>query len=249
MGRGSWQRRWTWLCLAAQGWAGTAGWAQEPTKYSQEWWAWRAQDPPGARQVEKKGKLWPPFPRPQGEPQRWEHQYHHAHYWPYPYNEQDEAYVRQLLEQQANNGWIAATTLQDYHFHPETQGLNSAGFRQLQWILTQTPPAYRSVYVASGSSPQVGSARVQSVHEALQDLATGDAVPVVLRPSVLLYTRPAEEIDYLRRMELQSTPRPRLFVVGTGSRGMGSGGVNNSGGTGSGATSGGNAGSGSGNTR
>uniref|UniRef100_A0A7C4LNY6 OmpA-like domain-containing protein n=1 Tax=Schlesneria paludicola TaxID=360056 RepID=A0A7C4LNY6_9PLAN len=247
MGRRGW-RRWVVTCLAAHGLAGTAGWAQEPTKYSQEWWAWRAQDPPGARQVEKKGKLWPPFPRPQGEPQRWEHQYHHAHYWPYPYSCQDQAYVRGVIDQQAGNGWIAATTLLDYHFQDDTQELNSAGRRQLQWILTQAPLAYRGVYVAQGTSPQIGQLRIAKVREALDELGLDASAPVVLRPASP-YGRPAEEIDFLRRLELQSTPRPRLFVVGTGTRGasnnaglMNASGLGSASAGGGGNTSGGNSG-------
>jgi len=249
MARQGW-RRWAWACMAVQGVAGFVA-AQEPVKYSEDWWAWRAQDPPGARQVEKHGKLWPPFPRPTGEPQHWHHKFHHAHYWPYPYNSQDEAYVRGMIETQTTNGWVGACTLQEYHFDDNHQ-LNSAGRGQLYWILTQAPPQYRTVYVAQGMSPQIAQVRLENAQASAREFLPDGSVPIVLR-SGSIYGRPAEEIDYLRRLELQSTPRPRLFTVGVTSRGSGGGSGNNSAmnasGLGSSSSSGGSSGGGSGGTR
>jgi hypothetical protein len=250
MARQGW-RRWAWTYVAAQGLAGIAA-AQEPVKYSEEWWAWRAQDPPGARQVEKHGKLWPPQPRPMGESQHWIHKFHHAHYWPHPYSSMDEAYTRAMIDIQTNNGWTGATTLQDYHF-TDTNQLNSAGRGQLFWILTQAPPQYRTVYVSQGMSPQIAQVRLETAQIAAREFLPDGAVPIVLRAGST-FGRPAEEIDYLRRLELQSTPRPRLFTVGVTSRsgGGGSGSSSALGGSGSGGSSsgsGGSSGGGSGGSR
>jgi uncharacterized membrane protein YgcG len=229
-GRQGW-RRWVWMWLAAQGLSGAAAFAQEPVKYTEDWWAWRAQDPPGTRQVEHHGKLWPPFPRPTGEPQTNVHKYHHAHYWPYPYNCMDEAYVRQVIDLQTGNGWTSATTLLDYHFNEETHELNSAGKHQLHWILTHAPAQFRTVYVAEGMSPQIAHMRLAHVQDAAKEFSLEAVTPIVMRP-VLTRGRPAEEIDSLRRLELQSMPRPRLFTVGSATRG-GTGGAAAGGGSGS----------------
>jgi hypothetical protein len=245
MARPDW-RRWAWMCLAAQGLTGATALAQEPVKYSQDWWAWRAQDPPGTRQVEKEGKLWPPYARPVGPEQHWKHKYHHAHYWPYPYNCADEAYVRNVIDMQSNAGWVSATTLLDYHFLEDTHELNTAGRGQLFWILTHCPAQYRTVYVAQGMSPQIAQVRLARVQEAAKEFAPEGSVPIVLRQAIS-YGRSAEEIDQLRRLELTSTPRPRLFVVGTGSRGSaGAGSGSGSGGGGQQSGSGGSGGGGTG---
>lgn len=236
-GRQGW-RRWAWTWLAAQGLAGAAAFAQEPVKYTEDWWAWRAQDPPGTRQIEHHGKLWPPYPRPTGEEQTHVHKYHHAHYWPHPYNCMDEAYVRQVIDLQTGNGWTSATTLQDYHFSEETHQLNSAGRYQLYWILNHVPAQFRTVYVAEGMLPEIAQIRIANVQSTTREFTPESTTPIVMRP-VMTRGRPAEEIDALRRLELQSMPRPRLFVVGSasgggaGSQSSGSGGQSSGGGGGS----------------
>jgi hypothetical protein len=211
-----------WAAVVAQGLLGAVV-AGEPAPYSDEWWALRASDPPGTRQVEKNGKLWPPFARPVGEKQHWMHQYHHAHYWPHPYNCDDQAYIRNIVQQQTNNGWVSATTLRDYHFDPETHQLNSNGRQHLLWILTGVPAQFRTIYVAQGFSLDEATLRQSHVEQATREIAADGHVPVLLRPE-LFQGRPAQEIDQLRRLELQSMPRPRLFTVGTAARSAGGGG-------------------------
>lgn len=201
------------ICLA---------WGSEPSEHIVDKWSEKAHAPPGTRQVLHKGKLWPPFPRPSGPKQHWIHQYHHAHYWPYPYNEQDEAYWRAIIDQQTANGWVQATTLQDYHFDPETQQLNSAGRKVLLWVLTQAPAKYRTIYISQGESRQVGEVRLAQVKKTIQEMELDEGAPLVSRPGVTPLGRPAEEIEHLRRLEINTMPRPRLFVVGTGNRGSGS---------------------------
>ena len=131
------------LCLAAAV-ADAAG----PFPFTEEWYRQRSDDPAGTRQIEKDGKLWPPYPRPVGRKQTFKHGYHSAHYWPHPYNMEDRAYVENLLAQQTASGWVMATTLHDYYFHIETQKLNEAGQNQLIWIAATAPPQFRTVYVA-----------------------------------------------------------------------------------------------------
>lgn len=194
--------------------------AQEPHPYSEEWWQLRAQDPPGARQVYKHGKLWPPYPRPCGPKQTMCHSYHHATFWPYPYNCMDRDSVYGMLNQQAANGWVSATTLHEYHFDEDTQQLNSAGQRHLAWIVFQVPQEHRSIFVAQNTSPEIAQARLAEVHQELAQL-TSAPPPVSLRYAQAA-GRPAVEIDMMRRRELQTMPAPRLqFTVGLQSRSVG----------------------------
>lgn len=195
--------------------------AGEPSAYTDEWWAMRAQDPPGTRQVEKHGKQWPPFARPVGPKQHWVHQYHHAHYWPHPYAAEDASYVRSVWQQQACAGWIGATTLHDYHFDPGTHELNSVGRDHLTWIAQFTPAQYRTAYIAQGGSAATGQVRAGHVEAALAEIAPGCNVPIVVRPD-RFQGRPGQEIDRLREMELQAIQPPRLFTIG-GSRGAAGG--------------------------
>jgi hypothetical protein len=142
--------------------------------------------------------------------------YHHAKYWPHPYNCEDRAYINNILAQQSQNGWQSATTLHEMHFDPETHRLNSSGEAQLRWILLQVPPQYRSVFVAQAFSTEASQFRADQVRQ-YAELVCGANVPPIMLKYDDFNGRPAIEIDTLRRLELQSIPQPRLFTVGSAS--------------------------------
>lgn len=199
------------------------GCAEGPRRYSDAWYAQRANDPPGARQVESHGKLWPPFPRPVGRKQTCAHAYHYAHYWPYPHNLEDEAYTRNLIDLQAASGWVTATTLRDYHFNPDTQQLTEGGRHHLMWIAQNIPAQYRTVYISSGDSREVAQMRMDNSEQFYRDLAIPNPPPVLSRAEVFI-GRPAVEVERIRTLELQSIPRPRLFYIGSATAAGGAGG-------------------------
>jgi uncharacterized membrane protein YgcG len=227
------------LCLAAE-----VSLAAGPFPFTTEWYRQRADDPPGARQVEKHGKLWPPQPRPVGRKQTLVHGYHTAHYWPYPYSCEDEAYVRNIFEQQAGAGWIDATTLHDYHFQAESNRLTDAGELHIQYVAARVPSQHRTLYVSQGGSAEIGQVRAGMVQDYLQRVGLEGSLPVVARQDFYV-GRPANEVDRLRTLELNSIRSPRLFTVGNsrgGSSSSGGGGQATSG-TGGGGSSGGSSGS------
>jgi hypothetical protein len=115
---------------------------------------------------------------------------------------------------------MSATTLRDYHFDGETQQLNSNGRQYLYWILTASPPQYRTIYVSQGLSVEEAALRQANVERASKELLADAQVPVLVRHEIFR-GRPAQEIDQLRRLELQSMPRPRLFTIGARSTGGG----------------------------
>jgi hypothetical protein len=185
------------------------------------WWGGdepeeRYDDLPGARQKYRHDRMWPPFPRPTGKGQKYWSKYHHAHYWPQPYVCEDRAYVNNILDQQSHAGWGSATTLHDLHFDPETNRLNSAGETHLRWILNQAPVQYRSVFVAQSHTPAISQVRVDQVRLYAEQICGTNLPPIMLKHDVFP-GRPAIEIDTLRRLELQSIPQPRLFIVGSAS--------------------------------
>lgn len=169
----------------------------------------RACDPIGARQVWKKGKAWPPQPRPTGPANLPSHLYHAEHYWPYPYNCQDRNYVRTLSASHVSNGWVTMTTLYDYHFS-DTQQLNESGRMQLRWIIENAPVRYRFAFVQAGIDSATSDARVASVkNEAAQLQGSDQTLPILVRVTSPL-GRPAEEIDAIRRRERETIVSPRI---------------------------------------
>ena len=227
-----------------------AGCASGPHPFSEEWYAERANDPPGTRQVNSHGKLWPPQPRPVGRKQTTLHGYHYAHYWPYPQNCEDQAYVRNIIDAQAGSGWLTATTLHDYHFNPETHQLTEGGRSHLIWVSQSVPAQYRTVYVSNGISKEAAQLRVEATEQFYRDMNIVDPPPIIAR-SEQFAGRPAAEVDRIRQLELSSIPRPRLFYIGSATAGAAAGGGAPAGGAAAAppATGNGTGGAGSTNTR
>ena len=196
--------------------AATAGlipwpWGSRPKGTSkEEWYEQRASDPVGARQRFAFGKHWPPYPRPTGLSQLPSHTYHAAHYWPYPYQCDDRAIVREFSDRQINNGWVTATTLYEYHFDPNTNELSRSGVIQLRWILENAPESRRFVFVQSATNNDVSQQRLMNVQtEATNLVGKGNVPPVMLRVTSPL-GRPALEVDRIRRLEIDTLPTPRI---------------------------------------
>lgn len=226
MGSDRFRRRWLrWLAGAAMAVAGCAAGPDVfecedgecgPEPGSEQWWAQKAQLPVGARQRYHKGKLWPPFPRPTEEQQQCSHIYHAAHYWPHPYNCQDQAYVRQLWAEQSAAGWIDATTFYDYHFVDGESELTGPGRAHLRWILKSIPDQRRMAFVQSASTSEISQARLQAVQTAAQAMVSeADMPPIILRDADTP-GRPAIEVDAIRQGELATLPSPRLTGGGSG---------------------------------
>jgi hypothetical protein len=205
--------------------------AAGPFPFTEEWYQQRADDPPGTRQIAKHGKYWPPYPRPMGRKQTFSQAFHTAHYWPHPYNCQDRADVNNLLDAQASAGWVTATTLHDYHFNADTQQLTDAGQNHLIWVMNAVPSQYRTVYVSQGTTAEMGQLRLAVAEKFLRETGAPNIPPLVAKYETF-NGRPANEVDRLRTLELQSIPRPRLFLIGVAGRQGGGGGGSGAGASG-----------------
>ncbi|MCA8995535.1 MAG: hypothetical protein KDA80_01055 [Planctomycetaceae bacterium] len=184
-----------------------------------EFYEARAALPPGQRQEYKYGKMWPLSPRPTGPKQPFIHKYHTAHYWPYPYVCEDRASVLAMCEMQTYNGWMAATTLYDFHFDPATHELNHAGKAHLRWILTATPEQFREAHVALPGSPEVNAARLAAVESEVAQLIGVDqgipVLPIVADP----VGRPAAEVQKIFSDALNNQMPPSITYTPAGTSG------------------------------
>ena len=207
-------------CLSAgsiqAGWPFSAD--EGPRRGTDEWYALRASDPIGERQVYKYGKVWPMRPRPTGPKQLWIHKYHAQKYWPLPYVCDDRAAVRGVWKAQIDNGWQMATTLYDYHFNPDTNTLNTSGEHHLQWILQSAPAESRQLYVQSVNDAAVNQSRVAAVQLAAANLAGPDAVsPVALRMTHAA-GRPAEEVSWIFEQQQSLRVPPKIEYTSPASK-------------------------------
>jgi hypothetical protein len=198
--------------------AAMAGWpffAEDdgPEPWSEEWYALRAADPPGARQHFKYGKAWPPFPRPVGPHQTFWHKYHHTHYWPHPYTCMDRAVVQSFVDVQTTNGWLEASTLYDYHFDGLTNELNSSGKAHLRWIMTHVPEQYRQILVATDAEPSVTAQRTAQVEQEMhRQFGSEKGIPVLTRLANPV-GRPASEVQAIFQSARENMPPPMLSTL------------------------------------
>ncbi len=210
---------------------------------SEQWWAEKGELPPGVRQSNYKGKVWPARPRSTAPKQQFSHIYHSQHYWPLPYTCQDQQAVWSMIDTQTALGWQEETTLFDHHFEAQGQELNSAGQRHLEYILFHVPETRRSVYVQSTHNEVNNAVRMTAVEDAVAKFQlAGEPVPVTLR-DCRGTGRPAAEIQAMSDMYRESIPTPRLGSAGGGG---GAGAAGAGGGFGAGSAGGGAGGSGGG---
>ena len=183
-------------------------------------YAERACEPIGSKQFTKHGKQWPPYPRPTGPANPPSHLYHAAHYWPHPYTCEDREYVRALSGAQVSNGWVTMTTLYDYHFEPNTHQLNPSGRMHVRWILENAPARHRYIFVQAAVDQAGSETRVVTAKNEAVALVGDEQIPPVMIRVASPVGRPAEEIDAVRRLERESTLKPRISPpVGGGTAG------------------------------
>jgi hypothetical protein len=147
---------------------------------------------------------------------------HRNNAWPEAFIPADRYSVRAPFATCVANGWRAQNTLVDYHFDDETGRLNEAGTLRVQSILIYTPPAYRTVFLVRGPTPENTAARLASVQEAASRIVPPGEMPPVIDTNVEPRSTPAYYIVDVDRSFRESTPDPRL-PAGTRATSGGSG--------------------------
>jgi len=149
--------------------------------------------------------------------------------WPEPFVSHDRELVRGPFRQMADNGWKTQNTFSDYLFDPGSNELTVAGQAKLNYIVTQTPPHRRQVYVLEGATQEETAARVASVYRYLAGAAP-DASPCAVMTTKIA-PRGGEgwyayEVEQAYRATL---PTPRIPNFSSDSSSGGNGGSGNNG--------------------
>lgn len=131
-------------------------------------------------------------------------------YWPDPFVLPDRELVRQPFKVMVDNGWQLETTLVDPMFDARTGELTYGGKMKVHWIMTQTPPHRRHIFVAEAIDPQVTAARVASVQAALAEVAPGVQPNCISTTNITPRGGPGFYMDEVQDAYRQSVPRPRL---------------------------------------
>jgi hypothetical protein len=145
--------------------------------------------------------------------------YHRNQDWPWPYFCADRAAVREPFCIMVNNGWRRQNLMGPHHFNDETSQLTKAGELRIQWIMTQAPASYRSIFVERSIDPGVTEQRVATVRDYAAQLAAGGPSPQVFDTHLISEGRPAAVVDATNVRFQESTPppvlMPKISTVGT----------------------------------
>ena len=139
--------------------------------------------------------------------------------WPWPYQCADRAAVREPFCIMVNNGWRRQNLLGEHHFNPETNQLTTAGELRVQWILTQTPPDRRQIFVERTLSHTADAARLAVVRDYGTKVSMDGITPFVEETYLASEGRPAAVVDATNVKFMQAMPVPVLPAATVNSTG------------------------------
>lgn len=146
--------------------------------------------------------------------------YHRNKMWPEPFLQADRQATMAPFAIQTANGWRRQNLISDYHFEDGSDQLTLAGETKIRYILTQMPPARRTIFVQQGLTAEVTQARMGTVERASSRMAPPGMVAQVVESNLPNEGWPAAEIDAITRKFNSSQPDPRL-PAGSMSSGQG----------------------------
>jgi hypothetical protein len=136
--------------------------------------------------------------------------YHENARWPWPYQTPDRVAVREPFCMMVNNGWRRQNLLGAHHFNPENNQLTTAGELRVQWILTQTPPDRRSIFIERSLNVDTTAGRLASVRDYATKVAVDGRVPQIEETFLASEGRPAAVVDATNVKFMQAMPAPVL---------------------------------------
>jgi len=130
--------------------------------------------------------------------------------WPMHFSDGDRAAVEAPFQQMAVNGWRRQNLLGAHHFTPDGAQLTQAGERKVHWILTQTPPQQRTIFIERTLDPTLNARRIDAVQQlAVRSMPTGE-LPAVQETHIVTEGRPAATVDRTNTQFQESMPKPQL---------------------------------------
>lgn len=146
--------------------------------------------------------------------------YRENHMWPWPYQCADRLAVHEPFCIMVNNGWRRQNLLGAHHFIPGTNQLSTAGQLRVQWILTQSPPDRRSIFIERALDPVTNSERLAAVRNYGTKVSTDGQEPLVAETNLMSEGRPASVVDATNVNFLKNMPPPVLPAATASSTGQ-----------------------------
>ncbi|MEM9184957.1 MAG: hypothetical protein AAGB00_00505 [Planctomycetota bacterium] len=121
--------------------------------------------------------------------------------WPSPYVCPDRVYAHAPFDAMVRNGWRRQNLLGGHHFNEDSTKLTQAGELKVRWIMTQTPPQYRRIFVEQGLKTATTEARINTANVFAGNVTAGigaaGAPPQIVATHIQSEGRPAATVDYV----------------------------------------------------
>jgi hypothetical protein len=140
--------------------------------------------------------------------------YHRNVAWPYPYVCPDRMAVREPFGIMIENGWRRQNLLGEHHFNPLGTGLTKAGELKVQWIMTQAPPAHRTVFVERSVEPSITASRVAAARDYATQITVDGRQPQISETYIVSEGRPASVVDSIN-VRFQESAIPPVLPAAT----------------------------------
>jgi len=135
--------------------------------------------------------------------------WHYNNAWPYPFILQDRQSIPGTFQVFVDRGWERQCLLGEHHFD-ENKKLSTTGQLRVRYILTQTPPQHRTVFIERGNTEQITKARVDAAQQAIAGMVIQGSLPEVAVSNLFSEGWSAEYVDAVNRKVYASMPTPRL---------------------------------------
>jgi hypothetical protein len=93
--------------------------------------------------------------------------------WPNQYIGPSRRGICQATQLMIENGWRRHNLLGNFHFDRETGALSEAGKLKVEWILTQSAPNRRTIFIERSIDTEKNAERQEAVQQFAADLSSG----------------------------------------------------------------------------
>jgi hypothetical protein len=139
--------------------------------------------------------------------------FHRNNCWPTPFVQAERARVQRPLELMTLNGWQQQNLLGAYYFDSESGELTTAGELKVHRVLTQSPRAFRTVFVEQGTNREVTEARLAVVREWANGRLPETVVVDVRESNMVARGWPADYIEMINAKYQHELPDPAWPTV------------------------------------
>lgn len=130
--------------------------------------------------------------------------------WPEPFVHYDRRAVYEPFSIMVQKGWARQNTLGTHHFEPGTTTLTEAGALRVQWIMTQAPPQFRTIFVENAITAVESEGRLTAVRGVAERFVPEGMTVQVMVTNTKVPGWSADEINATRVQFRDTAPPPRL---------------------------------------